>query len=185
MRTKQGFELQAVAGLALVFLVVAIVISFGSTIVQDLQDETISTTSETIYNETVVTLGNDATSQLVACVGQIAPSWTALYVQNATEAGFATVGDADAAFNNTDLIIAAGGLATISPEIDAAGWGNATTLNVTYTCTYNAGEGDYNVTVAGQEGLGTFADWLPTLALIVVAAVVIGIIVRYFAFGAA
>jgi len=38
---------------------------------------------------------------------------------------------------------------------------------------------------SGLESIEEFADWLPTLALIVVAAIIIGIIVRYFAFGGA
>lgn len=90
MKTKQGFELRNLAGLAIVFVVVTIVISFGATIVDDLKDE------------------------------------------------------ADDGLNNSA----------------------------------------YNTTIKGLEALNTFADWLPTLALIVIAAVVIGIIVRYFAFGA-
>jgi len=46
-------------------------------------------------------------------------------------------------------------------------------------------DSDYNATEKGLEAMTTFADWLPTLALIVIAAVIIGIIVRYFAFGGA
>ncbi len=185
MRTKQGFELRNLAGLALVFLVVTIVISFGATIIKDLEDETLTSAGETIYNETITSLGNDSATQLTNCVGQVSSTWTPLYVQNATEAGFGTSGDLDGFGNNTDLLITPGGLISISSEIDAASWGNSTTLNVTYSCTYNSGDGDYNVTIKGADGLNTFADWLPTIALIVVAAVVIGIIVRYFAFGAA
>jgi len=48
-----------------------------------------------------------------------------------------------------------------------------------------SGEYDYNATESGLESIEEFADWLPTLALIVVAAIIIGIIVRYFAFGGA
>ncbi len=91
MKSRQGFELKNLAGLAIVFVVVAIVISFGATIVDDLQDEVDDGLNETAYN----------------------------------------------------------------------------------------------TTISGLDALQTFADWLPTLALIVVAAVIIGIIVRYFAFSGA
>jgi len=91
MKTKQGFELRNLTGLAIVFVVVTIVISFGATIVDDLKDEVNDGLNETAYN----------------------------------------------------------------------------------------------TTISGLDALQTFADWLPTLALIVVAAVVIGVIVRYFAFGGA
>jgi len=90
MKPKKGYDLRALAGLGITFVVVAIVLSFGSTIVQDIQDD---------YN-----------------------------------------------------------------------YDNSTA---------------YNATEKGLEGLAEFADWLPTLALIVVAAIIIGIIVRYFAFGGA
>lgn len=40
----------------------------------------------------------------------------------------------------------------------------------------------FNATENGLASLEEFSSWLPTLALIVVAAVIIGIIVRYFAF---
>ena len=38
----------------------------------------------------------------------------------------------------------------------------------------------YNVSDQGLEGLETMGDWLPTIAVIISAAVVIGVIVRYF-----
>ena len=43
-------------------------------------------------------------------------------------------------------------------------------------------EVDYNATTKGLESIEEFSSWLPTLAIIIVAAVIIGIIVRYFAF---
>jgi len=38
----------------------------------------------------------------------------------------------------------------------------------------------YNISAEGLEGLETLGEWLPTIAVIIAAAVVIGIIVRYF-----
>ena len=40
-----------------------------------------------------------------------------------------------------------------------------------------------NVTSQGTSALGTLSSWLPTIGVIVAAAVVIGIIVAYFRFG--
>lgn len=37
-----------------------------------------------------------------------------------------------------------------------------------------------NITDAGLEGAQTMGDWLPTIAIVVAAAVVIGVIVNYF-----
>lgn len=36
-----------------------------------------------------------------------------------------------------------------------------------------------NVTISGLDALSTFGDWLPTLALVVVAAIIIGVVVMY------
>ena len=38
----------------------------------------------------------------------------------------------------------------------------------------------YNVTGKGLEGVSTFGDWLPTVAIVVASAVVIGVVVNYF-----
>ena len=37
----------------------------------------------------------------------------------------------------------------------------------------------YNITGKGLEGLTTFGNWIPLIALVIVAAIVIGVIVRY------
>ena len=39
---------------------------------------------------------------------------------------------------------------------------------------------EYNVTTEGLEGTETFGEWLPTIAVVVAAACVIGVIVNYF-----
>lgn len=44
-----------------------------------------------------------------------------------------------------------------------------------------ANEYDYNVSSQGLEAMEELGDWLPTIALIVAAVIVIGIIVFYFA----
>jgi len=87
--SKTGYDIKALAGLGVAFVIIAIVLSFGSTILADLKTDTVTRTGE-----------------------------------------------------------------------------NSTA---------------YNATVNGLEGLEEFSSWLPTLALIVVAAVIIGIIVTYFA----
>ena len=46
-----------------------------------------------------------------------------------------------------------------------------------------ANDADYNATGYGLSAIEEFASWLPTLAIIVVAAVIIGIIIRYFMVG--
>ncbi len=40
----------------------------------------------------------------------------------------------------------------------------------------------YNITSQGLEGAETFGDWLPTIAVVIAAAVVISVITLYFRF---
>lgn len=40
---------------------------------------------------------------------------------------------------------------------------------------------EYNATSDGLEAVGTVSGWLPTLALVVIAAIIIGIVVTYLA----
>jgi len=40
----------------------------------------------------------------------------------------------------------------------------------------------YNATGQGLEGIATFGDWLPTIAVILASALVIGIVASYFYF---
>jgi len=90
------------------------------------------------------------------------------------------------AFTLVAIIVGIG--ATISEEIrigqctgGEAGW------NATAGGCYGAGgivantsTVASNITGEGLEGLETLGEWLPTIAVIIAAAVVIGIIVRYF-----
>jgi len=48
-----------------------------------------------------------------------------------------------------------------------------------YTCG-TSGSAGFNATCGGLDGANTFGDWLDTIALIIVAAVVIGIIATSF-----
>ncbi len=167
MKTKQGFELREVAGLALVFLVIAIVISFGSTITDELQEEVTETGSATTVNSTQTgAFVNGTTVTLETYPYECSISMTNVYNGTGTEVLFAS----------TDYSVSGCNFVWLADD-EAA-------LNLSYTATWAEG-GGYNATVSGQDGLTTFADWLPTLALIVIAAVVIGIIVRYFAFSGA
>lgn len=113
---KRGFTLQQMAPIAISFVIIAIVVGIGSTVVSDIQD-----------------------TQFLA---------------NCAERG-GTVNDSATPF-----------------------CGDATNISVDIGST-NAG---YNASADGLEAMTTLADWLPTIGVIVAAAVVIGIIVAYFRF---
>lgn len=60
-------------------------------------------------------------------------------------------------------------------------WTQCTENATTHNCVVGTDTPASNISLQGLNSLATFADWLPTIALIVVAAVIIGVIVVYLA----
>jgi len=173
MKPKKGYDLKALIGIGISFVVVAIVLSFGSTITDEIQDEVTETGTTARVNVTGAdtSMKSDDTETFDEQARRDC-SLSNMIVTNTT-----TV---DIPFASGNYSIAACVLTWIGDAIN-----NESSLNYSYTATYVDEKAAFNATEKGLEGLAEFADWLPTLALIIVAAVIIGIIVRYFAFGGA
>jgi len=57
------------------------------------------------------------------------------------------------------------------------------TANTSTTTAVNYSEGtSFNATTSGLEGISTFGEWLPTIAVILASALIIGIVSAYFYF---
>lgn len=59
----------------------------------------------------------------------------------------------------------------------AIGIGAAVLQDVRDSDSITANSAAYNATQSGLDSMETFGDWLPTLALVVVAAVIIGVLI--------
>lgn len=176
-KAKKGFEVKALIGLGILFVVIAITLSFGSTILKDVQDDQVVDATQTIYNETVTTLSAAANDTLAGRDRSGFKSCSFTHASNLTVASpIYTAG-------NFTFNTAACSIGWITPNEDTNGFDNATSMNVTYVITYVSGAADYNATGYGLSSMETLTSWLPTLALIVIAAVIIGIIIRYFMVG--
>jgi len=173
MILKKGYDVKALIGLALTFVIITIVLSFGSTITDDLQDSIKEGVSATTVNRTFL----QAFTRNVSYALDTRPdcSLSNVYAENATDPGILYV-------NNVDYNLSACDITWSRAEFDIV---VTEGLNLSWTSSYSLEDASYNTTISGMDSLTTFADWLPTLALIVIAAVIIGIIVRYFAFGGA
>ena len=69
-------------------------------------------------------------------------------------------------------------------QCNAVGWFNETSgacCKSALDCVNTTTSVAYNASGNGLESLGTFSGWLPTVALIIIASVIIGIIVVYLA----
>lgn len=65
-------------------------------------------------------------------------------------------------------------LDTLYDNLDDSGVGTGCQTGNKTNCTVAQ-----NTTLYGLDGMGTFAQWLPLIALVVVLAIVIGVIVRF------
>ena len=77
------------------------------------------------------------------------------------------------------LVVAAIIIAIGAEIISDVGVGISDTAGTTYVCG-QSGNVAFNATCGGLKGTAVFGEWLDTIALIIVAAVVIGIIASSF-----
>lgn len=81
----------------------------------------------------------------------------------------------------TNVTPATGAVSVVNP-VTGVNYGCCTTLNPagTNNCTtWYTASASINASAKGMTGLATFGNWLPLIALVLVAAVVISVIVRY------
>jgi hypothetical protein len=160
----KGLTLQEFSAMALSFVIVAVIISVSGTILTQMK--------VTEYNTTAVT--NESHN--------FAANYTAYASDNSPILSISDMYD-DAShtntyastfygFNSTGVYVLTNG---------TGGYPNMTTgthyFDYTYTNQYTL---TANLTSQGLSGITTMSQWLPTIAVIVAAAVVIGVIVNYF-----
>ena len=153
----KGFAIAALGGIAITFIVVAIILSFGADI-----------------------LGDIRTDQLITNTGSVTiESFTA----NATLANLRIINDSTWLIRNKTVTY----IQTIDYHIDfttsVIRWVNTTAdtqlINATYTYLYDEHPYEYNVSGSGLASVQKLGDWLPTIALVIIASVIIAIIMMY------
>ena len=170
MKTKKGFELNALMGIGITFVVVAMILSFGSTITKEVQEDQLELGSLTVDNKTIASALTTGIHVLLEDRPSCSISNSSISAINVTGSNLLVYDIYN--WTKQDCTIVWQGM-----DIATEG------LRWTYVATFIVETGAYNATKGGLEGLNEFADWLPTLALIIIAAVIIGIIVRYFGMG--
>ena len=160
-------DLKDIAPIAIILVISAIIISIGTQILGEVKtSDTISTT--TVTNESQNFAANNT---YYAFDTQPVKSVKAMYY-----------------FSNTTFIIPStyyayttGNAAEIKiyTNSSVAGYPNITAT--TYYFDYTTYDIAYNITEKGQEGLESLGDWLPTIALVVAAVIVIGTIMGFLA----
>ena len=165
-----GFK--ELAPIALGFIVLAIILAVGSIVVSDLREDQRTTEAFTVTNQSV-TLADNATtvtgvsgSGITLSLTQVLNQSSAINIANFTLS------------NNLSLAWNAGDDASYDYY-----FGSDTTpdLNVSFTWSRDVRDGAYNATTSGLSALDNMTSQTPLLATVIIFAVIIGIVIGFFA----
>jgi len=165
-------RLQDLATVATIFLVIAIVLSVSGDILSSLETKYDNNPTLNISNETRTLTGSNGGlggSFIVSTPGtEDGLVTSSVIIHNASN--FTIANTNWDAFANGSVIFGAGSL---------LGTG-ADELNVTYDYYIQEGSVRYNASRYGNQSEEELASWLPTIAIIIAAAIIIGLIFVYF-----
>jgi hypothetical protein len=163
-------EIKDLVGIALIFVTVAITIAIGLSVQRTVQtDQATNTAGNFFENKTftpksiasTVTVGNAGTT------GECSIDTTKCVIYNASD------GDILSSKNYTLTATSCTATVLIDEKIQ-----NTSAKNLSCPYTYKDGYA-YNISRQGQMGVSTFGTWLPTLALILVAALILGVLISH------
>ena len=164
VKTNKGqMGIQSIGMIALAILVAAVVLGLGGTILNSIQDSQTDAVSTIPNNQSLTWAGNDTAIPL--------------------NEGRAIVGT-EKVWNESTLLTRGthydmdSGAITFTNDTDPGIDLSTDALNTTYN--YNYGSAAYNSSGFGISGTITMAQFIPTIAIVVVAAIVIGIILVFF-----
>ena len=160
MEKKAQFTISSLGTVAIALLIAAVVLGLGATILSEVQD--VQTDSVGTITEEVITWPGNNTYVYLAETRVIAGSET---VYNYT----------DTMTSGVDYILNGSRIKFINDSGDT--W-NTSYINITYN--YNYGSHAYNSSIEGLSGVSTMSEFVPTVAIVAVAAVVIGLILVMF-----
>lgn len=168
-RICKGYTLKDLAPIVIMLVIASIVTSVGTEVVSNVRDveEDMSSNIVTVSNESINFAANNTWYGLVE-----------LYYRSLTSVMNASHDINTANFTAEKTGYNMGRIKLVS----TTGAGNANISTGTYyvTYTHEAGTHAWNISSQGLESLETIGDWIPTVALVIAAVIVIGVIVLYF-----
>ena len=154
-------------GLSIVFVVLGVSLAIGLIVINDVQDEQLTTTTSNVANTTftpVLDTGVDVAASGHDCTAPVCQ------VYNTTD------GDLIPATNYTVGITAETCSVTVTFTDNLH-----TESDKNLTCSYTRADENYfyNVTQSGLSGVDEYQSWLPTIAVVVAATIVLLIVVTF------
>jgi len=161
-RKGQG-GINAIGALAMAVLIGAVILGLGGTILDKIKTTQSDNQATTANNESLTWAGNNTAISLTQQENIVADSET---VYNATDK-FST---SEYVFNATS--------ATIIFFNQTNGTWLTDSLNITYK--YRIGSAALNTSISGLSGVNQMASFIPTIAIVAIAGLVIGILLLFF-----
>ena len=161
--TKAQMGIQAIGGIAIAILIAAVVLGLGGTILSSIQEGQ-TDSSATIINQTFTWPGNNTLVSFNA--DRVSTSSVVLYCN----VSLLTV--------NQNYTVAANGIYITNQTTLENSSIQLCHYNMTYN--YNYGSVAYNSSNEGMTGTNTLAEFIPTIAIVAIAGIVIGIILVFF-----
>lgn len=171
-----GLSIKSLGSIAIVFVVAIMLMAFGANILSNLASDQLGTA--TAAQTETGKIANTTTPVTLAQVRVVTNSENVSCVScNAT--GGAIYGSYTFVRDTDYSVVSYGSRSPTTVNWLVAQY-NKSKFNISYTYSYDTFPTEMNVTNSGLDALTTFADWLPTLALVIVACVNIGVVLLYF-----
>jgi len=156
-----------IGSFAIAILIGAIVLGLGATILSTVQNAQTDASATTPNNQSFTWPGNDTITTFLD--GRVDTGSVAVYCNESLLS------------LDLNYTVSSGGvnLINISPSVGGVGGGLALCgFNMSYS--YAIGSSARNTSEFGIDGLNTMAEFIPTIAVVAIAAVVIGVILIFF-----
>ena len=170
-------ELKDLLPVVIILVVVAIIIGIGASILSNVNNTGTWTrvTTKTLTNTSVTVYGTGEDTGGSFKVGARINDGVVTSINN--QSGFQLMNTSNVSIGTNNYNFFENGSVIIKPGTAIT---NGKTFLFTYIININDPSVQSNMTVSGNKSLEGLGSWLPTIALVIIAAIIIGIITTYF-----
>ena len=167
-------EVQNLFSYAIIILITIVAISLGANILQSIEDDAPNNIAYNL-NETLTWAGNNTGINLAN--GDLVSGSEMVY-NNGTK-----INRGSGAAANYSMDYAGGVITILNSSTEGSPAGQSEWITNAINVSYNRYYGSYakNITRYGLRTQNTFAKWMPTIALVLIISVIIGILIMYLA----
>ena len=166
-RKAQMNTISGIGQIAIAILIAAVILGLGGTILSKIQTTQSDAVATTPNNQSFTWQGNDTRVDFtLGEPGRIQTSTVVVYCDVSTF----TLGE--------NYTVSSEGVNIINLTTGGTDFLDACSYNMSYA--YNFGSSARNASAFGKTGVATMSEFIPTIAIVAMAAIVIGIILVFF-----